>query len=257
MIMRILCIGDIVGEVGCDFVRKHIPTLRKLKNIDLVIANGENSANGNGLSVYSAESIFSSSVDVITTGNHSFRKRASYDYYDTCPYLVRPLNLPSNVPGKGYCIVDMGKYQACVINALGTVFMESLQSPFEAIDSLLSDIQQKIIIVDIHAEATAEKKALAYYLDGRVSAVFGTHTHVQTSDEQILECGTGFITDVGMCGPITSVLGVKKELAIKKMKDKMPTRFEEADGPCRINGIIFDIDVTSGKTNSVERIEIL
>lgn len=254
--MRILCIGDTVGEIGCSFILKHLPSLKKIKNIDMVIANGENSANGNGITPSSAESLFSCGVDVITTGNHSFRKHQSYDYYDTCPYLLRPLNLPSSAPGKGFCIFDMGKYQVCVVNMLGTVFMESLENPFECIDKFLENIEQKIIILDFHAEATAEKQALAYYLDGRISALFGTHTHVQTSDERILDKGTGFITDVGMCGPINSVLGVKSELAIKKMKDKLPVRFYEANGDCKLDAVLFDVNEITGKTVSIERIEI-
>lgn len=254
--MRILCIGDVVGEVGCDFVRSKLPSLKKLKHIELVIANGENSANGNGLSRHSAQHLLSSGVDVITTGNHSFKRGDSHKYYDSCESLIRPLNVPRSNPGKGFVVVDKGRCQVCVVNLLGTVFMESMDNPFECMDELLSRIDENIIVLDLHAETTAEKKALGYYLDGRVSAIFGTHTHVQTSDEQILPNGTGFITDVGMCGPINSVLGIKPEAAMKRMKDKLYARFDEASGPCRLNCIIFDIDEKSGKTISVERLEL-
>lgn len=255
--MNILAIGDVVGSIGCRFLREHLPQLKKLKGIDLVIANGENSADGNGLTPVSVQFLLDSGVDVITSGNHSFRRKESYELYDSCETLLRPANFPPSAPGKGCCIVDMGRIQVAVINLMGVVYMESMDSPFDTADRLLAGNLPKITLIDFHAEATGEKRSLAYYLDGRVSAVFGTHTHVQTADEDVLPNGTGYLSDLGMTGPIQSVLGVKPELVIQKMRSKMPVRFDLADGPCRLDGAVFRIDEKTGKTNSVERMQIL
>lgn len=255
--MRILAIGDIVGSVGCRFLRERLPALKRAEKIDLVIANGENSADGNGVTPASAEFIFSSGVDIITGGNHSFRRKEAYPYYDEAPYLLRPANFPEgSTPGKGYAVYDMGRVQVGVINLMGTMFLESLDDPFRKADELIKRLGTKITVVDFHAEATAEKLALAYYLDGRVSAMFGTHTHVQTADEIILENGTGYITDVGMTGPVRSVLGVQPELAIRKFRDRLPVRFDLAGGDCKLDCILFDIDERSGKALSAQRMEI-
>lgn len=255
--MNIMAIGDVIGSVGCTFLRQHLASIKKMKGIDFVIANGENSADGNGITPKSAEYLLDSGVDAITTGNHSFRRRESYSMYDSCESLLRPANYPSSAPGKGVYIADLGRIQIGIINLMGVVYMESMESPFEAADRILSGEMPKITLVDFHAEATGEKRALAYYLDGRVSAIFGTHTHVPTSDECILPSGTGYITDLGMTGPVESVLGVKPDIIIRKMKTKMPQRFDWADGSCKMCGAIFTIDETSGKTVSVERIQIL
>ncbi len=258
--MNILCIGDVVGSAGCAFLRKKLPALKKLKSIDAVIVNGENSADGNGITTVSAGYIFDSGADVITGGNHSFRRSEMYSYYDENKRVIRPANYPAGTYGSGYTVIDFGYTKIGVINLLGVVYTEPLDSPFEVADRIVDRLKNdgvNIIFVDIHAEATAEKKALAYYLDGRVSAVFGTHTHVQTADEQILPDGTGFITDLGMTGPINSVLGVKPELALKKMKDKLPVRFAIADGDCSMCGCIFEVDKKNGVCISLERIQIL
>ena len=257
--MNILAIGDVVGSKGCQFLRSKLPALKKEKNIDLVIANGENSADGNGITPSSMEYLFSSGVDVITTGNHSFRRREIYNKFDKEYNLIRPANYPNvTTPGRGMCIVDMGKVQVCVINLMGTVYMESLDCPFKTADKMLEMAgDAKIKIVDFHAEATAEKRALGFYLDGRVSAVFGTHTHVQTADETILPNGTGYITDVGMTGAINSVLGVKPEISIRKMKEKLPVRFELQDGKICMDTILFKIDINSGKTENLSRFRIV
>lgn len=255
--MNILAIGDVVGSIGCNFLRRHLPAVKKLKGIDLVIANGENSADGNGLTPASVRHLFDSGVDVVTSGNHSFRRRESYDFYDSCPALLRPANFPSAAPGKGFEVIDLGRVQVGVLNLIGVVYMESMESPFDTADRILSAGTPKITLVDFHAEATGEKRSLAYYLDGRVSAVFGTHTHVQTADETILPKGTGYLSDLGMTGPVQSVLGVKPELVIQKMRTKMPVRFDLADGDCRMDGAVLSIDEKSGKTISIERIQIL
>ena len=255
--MNILAIGDVVGSIGCRFLREQLPRLKKEKQVDLVIVNGENSADGNGITPASAEFLLSSGADVITTGNHSFRRRESYELYDNCETLLRPANFPVSVPGRGVCVVDLGRVQVAVINLMGTSYMESLDCPFTRADQILSDPSlPPIRLVDFHAEATGEKGALGYYLDGRVSAVFGTHTHVQTADEQLLPQGTAFLSDLGMTGPIHSVLGVKPELVIQKLRTHMPVRFDLADGACKMEGAIFCIDEKNGNAISVERVQI-
>ena len=255
--MNILAIGDVVGSIGCKFLRAHLPHLKKIKNIDLVIANGENSADGNGITPASADYLFSSGVDVITTGNHAFRRREAYDLFDEEDCLLRPANFPSGVPGHGLCIVDKGRLRIAVINLMGVVYLDNLDCPFATMDKLLKTPDlPKIVLVDFHAEATGEKGALGYYLDGRVSAVFGTHTHIQTADARILPAGTGFLTDLGMTGPIQSVLGVQPELVIRRSMMKMPVRFDLASGDCHMDGAVFSIDEKTGLTTAVERISI-
>ena len=256
--MLILCIGDVVGSNGCDLLRRRLPALKRTKGIDVVIANGENSADGNGITPTSADHLFDSGVDVITTGNHTYRRREVYDYLDDTEAVLRPANFPLDAPGHGITVLDMGRTQVAVINLMGAVYLEEhLACPFRTLDSLLKTPGlPKICIVDFHAEATGEKRALGYYADGRVSAVFGTHTHVQTADETVLPRGTGYITDVGMTGVIESVLGVKPETVIKKQISKMPVRFDFADGPCKMDCVLFDIDDKTGLCRSAERLSI-
>ncbi|HCC35203.1 MAG TPA: TIGR00282 family metallophosphoesterase [Ruminococcaceae bacterium] len=257
--MQVLAIGDVVGSAGCGFIRRHLPHFKKLKGIDIVIANGENSADGNGILPASAAHLMESGVDVITTGNHVLRRKEIYDELDSNSFLLRPANYPAEVPGKGICIVDKGRYRLAVMNIMGTVFMENLACPFETADRLLALAKEegaKYTVVDFHAEATAEKRAVGFYLDGRVSVLFGTHTHVATADAQVLPWGTGYITDIGMTGPADSVLGVKPELAIHKMRTKMPVRFDYEDAPVQMDGCIFTVDSASGKTVGAERVSI-
>ncbi len=258
--MVVLAIGDVVGSGGCQFLREHLPALKKLYQVDLTIVNGENSADGNGITPHSAEHLFTSGADVITTGNHVFRRREIYDMLDENPFLLRPANYPARDPGHGWCMVDLGRVQVCVVNLIGTVFMDSNASPFLAADAILKEIGEKAgpvpVIVDFHAEATSEKRALGYYLDGRVGAVYGTHTHVQTADETVLPKGTGYLTDAGMTGPLQSVLGVKTDLVLERYLTKMPVRFSYAGAPFWLSGVIFDIDISSGKTNFVKRVQI-
>ena len=255
--MNILCIGDVVGTPGCQFLRAHLPALRRAKGIDLVIANGENSADGNGITPASAEHLFDSGVDVITTGNHSFRKRESYDLYDSCETLLRPANYPAAAPGRGLCVVDLGRTQVAVVNLMGTVYMESLRCPIETLESLLKTPDlPKVCIVDFHAEATGEKRAMGFFADGKVTGLFGTHTHVQTADECLLPHGTGYITDVGMTGVIDSVLGVKPEIIIGKLRTKMPARFDWAKGPSKMDCVLFSADERTGLCTGVERISL-
>lgn len=257
--MNILVIGDVVGSLGCDHVRKCLPSFKKLKNIDVCIINGENSSDGNGITPVSSEHLLTSGADVITTGNHIYRRKEIYDYLDNDCQVIRPANYIKNNPGVGYYIIDKGNVQIAVINLIGTMFMESLENPFHCVDRLLEieEVQRcKIKIVDFHAETTSEKRAMGFYLDGKVSIVFGTHTHVQTADEQILENGTGYITDVGMTGVIQSVLGVKSEIIVNKFLNNMPARFDYASGDCFMGGCIFEVDNNTGKTIFVERVDI-
>lgn len=259
--MRLLAVGDVCGSIGCDAIKRILPRLKKSKNIDMVVINGENSADGNGITPESADFLFACGADVITGGNHSFRRKQIYDYLDQNEFLLRPYNLPEAENGKGICFVDLGYVTAAVINLSGKIYLEKLGAscPFKAADELIEQARgagAKIIAVDFHAEATSEKRALALYLDGKVSAFFGTHTHVQTADEQILSGGTGYITDLGMTGPINSVLGVKSEIIINRLKDGIPSKFELADGECVLCGCIFDIDIKTGKTVGIERLLI-
>lgn len=252
--MNILVLGDVVSDSGCEFIRKKLPSFKKLKNIDFTIANGENSSAGNGITPFSADHLFTSGVDFITTGNHVYRRKEIFDYLDDCESIIRPYNYNPANPGRGVALIDMGMYSVGIINLMGTMFMENLENPFNAADKALKELEgkTKIILVDFHAEATSEKQALAYYLDGRVSALFGTHTHVLTNDDRILGNGTGYISDIGMCGVIDSVLGVEKNIVIDKFRNNMPVRFDNAKGKCMINGCIFTIDEKSGKCTATE-----
>ena len=254
--MIILAIGDVVGAPGSEYLRKRLPTIKKQYGVDFCIANGENSAPGNGITPESADFLFSCGVDLITTGNHVFRRREIYDRLDSAQDIIRPANYYAGNPGKGVAVADMGSVKIGVINLAGNAFMDG-DNPFTCVDRCLEEIRDcRIKLVDFHAEATGEKRALGFYLDGKVSAVFGTHTHVQTADEQILTGGTGYITDLGMVGTVQSVLGVAPQNIITKLKTGMPTRFENNDGECMLCGCIFDIDKQSGKTVEIQRISI-
>lgn len=257
--MVIFAIGDVVSDIGCEFLRKKLPAFKKVKGIDFCIANGENSARGNGILPTSADYLFDSGVNFITTGNHVFLRKEIYERLDSTDRIIRPANYHRTAPGKGWSLVDLGKYRICVINLSGRVYMENCDNPFDTADRILSEIPDKscrIIMVDFHAEATAEKAALARYLDGRVSAVFGTHTHVLTADAQILPGGTGFITDLGMTGPKDSILGVEPEKSISFIRTGMPARFSAAEGSCFLNGCLFEIDETTGKCLSAESVTL-
>ena len=255
--VNILCVGDVVGSIGCEFLRQRLPALKKLKGIDLCIVNGENSADGNGITHASATHLLDSGADVITTGNHSFRRKESFHMYDSWETLLRPANYPAAAPGRGFCVMDLGRVRVEVINLMGTMYMDSLESPFEKLDQLLrSPDMPKICVVDFHAEATGEKRALGFYADGRVTALFGTHTHVPTADECVLPKGTGYISDAGMTGVIDSVLGVKPEIIINRYVTKMPARFELEKGPCRMDCVIFTADEATGLCVGVERLSV-
>lgn len=223
-----------------------------------MICNGENSADGNGITPRSAEHLFTSGVDLITLGNHSFRRKEVYPVLEENPHIIRPANYPSAVtPGRGWTVVDMGFTTIGVINLMGQQCMDaSLENPFASVDRILKEMDAKIILVDFHAEVTSEKRAMGFYLDGRVSAMFGTHTHVMTADAEVLPNGTGYITDVGMTGVIDSILGVKKEIILRRFTTQLPERFDLADGDCKLNCVIFEIDRTSGRCTAAQSYEL-
>jgi len=258
--MNILTIGDVVGTPGCEFLRAHLPSFKRLKNIGLCIANGENSASGNGVTPASAQSLFDSGVDFITTGNHVYAKSEIHDFLDERRDIIRPANYPRSNPGKGFAVIDMGRIRVGVVNLMGNSFMnENLENAFTCAEKTLAEPELadcKVILVDFHAESTGEKRAMGFFLDGKVTAVFGTHTHTLTADEQVLPGGTGYITDIGMTGPKQSVLGVKSEIIVARFRTSMPARFEVADTPCMMNGCIFEVDEPSGKTVGAERVWI-
>lgn len=256
--IKVLFVGDIVGSPGRKYAGKVIYRLRGEEKIDIVIVNGENSADGNGITRDAMEELFTF-ADVITTGNHCFRRREfmpCWEGQNTPETLLRPGNYPEGVPGRGFCILDKGSYSFAVVNIMGLAFMEPLNNPFEYAENLLPELSTPNILVDFHGEATGEKKAMGFFLEGKVSAVVGTHTHVQTADETVLPGGTAYITDAGMCGSELSVLGVKKELAVKKQRYRMPVRFTEADSPPFFCGVIISVDEKSGRALDIRRLQI-
>ena len=254
--MKILCIGDVTGESGLSAFTAAVPALKAKTNADFTIVNGENAApDGVGLSRDAAD-ILLSHADVVTGGNHSFRRAGASLYSEGRPVL-HPANFPYTDDESGMCIIDTGRLgRVRVVSLMGVAFMEPVDSPFQRIDALLAKTEARFTVVDFHAESTAEKKALAFYLDGRVSAVFGTHTHVQTADEQMLPNGTGYITDVGMTGPEISVIGVEPALAVKKQREHVPVKFAVAGGPAMLNAVLFTLNDKTGLCDAVERIAL-
>lgn len=251
--MKLLFVGDIVGSAGCDFFASNIYKIKKDHSIDITVVNGENSADGNGISPTSAYYLLGHGADVITTGNHSFKRREATGIYEK-DVILRPANYPDGVVGKGVCTLDFGRFSVAVVNLQGVTYMDALDNPFSCIDYILGDIPTPNIIVDFHAEATAEKKAMGHYLTGKVTAVLGTHTHVQTADEIILGSHTAYITDVGMTGPELSVLGVKTESAVDKLRFRFPVMFSESENPCFMNAVVVEFDEKNGKAKNIERL---
>jgi metallophosphoesterase (TIGR00282 family) len=252
--LRILMIGDIVGKPGRRAVQEFLPGLCYDYRLDLVIANGENAAGGLGITVSTAQELLDSGIDVITTGNHVWAKREIVPYLDSGELpIIRPLNLPPGAPGHGFILVK----KALVVNLIGRVFMGEYDCPFRAMDSLLSEMKSetKVIIVDFHAEATSEKVAMGRYLDGRVSALLGTHTHVGTIDACILFNGTSYVTDVGMVGPTDSVIGDDAESVLHSFLTQMPHRLSVGKGKAILNAILIEVDIANGKTLSIQRIQ--
>jgi metallophosphoesterase (TIGR00282 family) len=257
--MRILFIGDIFGRPGREIVRKAVPALIARESLDFVIANGENSAAGFGITGDIADAIYSYGVDVMTTGNHVWDKKEVLDYIPRQPKLLRPANFPAGAPGRGAFLGATRTGEPIgVINVMGRVFMQPLDDPFAVVLREIDALRPKarVIIVDVHAEATSEKIAMARHLDGRVTAVFGTHTHVQTADERILPKGTAAMTDVGMTGPHDSIIGVVTEAALGRFTSGLPAKFEPASGPGRLNAVIVTADLATGRATAIERVNL-
>lgn len=260
--MRILFIGDIFGRPGRTIVRDRLKSLIAERQVELVVANGENAAAGFGITPALAEDLLDLGIDVLTTGNHIWDKREMIDYYRSANgrldsparRILRPANYAPNLPGWGIYEGHKNNLPYAVINLQGRVFMAANDDPFRKADELLSRLTAKLIVVDVHAEATSEKIALGWYLDGRVTAVVGTHTHVPTADERVLPGGTAYITDVGMTGPFESVIGVNKEQIIERFLSNMPMRFEPATGDTRLCAVVIDGDDQSGRARSIERV---
>ncbi len=256
--MKVLFIGDIIGEPGRKTAREQLRGLVETRRPDLVIANGENAAGGFGLTPDIADELFFMGIDVLTSGNHIWDKKEIGPYLLKQDRLLRPANYPEGNPGFGSVVVSAGSGKAAVLNLEGRVFMSNLDDPFRAAVREIEKLKKEtpVVIIDFHAEATSEKISLAWHVDGKASAVIGTHTHVQTADERVLPGGTAFITDVGMTGPMDSVIGMKKEQAIARFLYQTPHRFEVPRGPMQLNGVFLDIDENTGKANSIERILI-
>jgi 2',3'-cyclic-nucleotide 2'-phosphodiesterase len=259
MPVNILFIGDIVGKPGRQAVSRELHRLVDRYNVDVVIANGENASGGFGITAESARELFACGIHLFTSGNHIWDKKEALEYLTKEERIIRPANYPDGTPGKGSAVVTTpGGVRVGVINLEGRVFMNSLECPFRTADreiAALSD-SARVIIVDFHAEATSEKTSLGWYLDGRVSAVVGTHTHVQTADERLLTEGTAYITDVGMTGAFDSVIGVRKDEPIRKFLTQLPSKFEVAKKDLRLNGVVLTIDEASGKALGIERVNI-
>lgn len=261
MKLRILFIGDVVGAPGRAMLQKHINELRQKYQIDATIANGENSADGRGITPRIMDYFKHLKVDIVTSGNHIWDKKDIVPYFQTHKDLLRPANYPSECPGTGVAIFQVKGYAVAIINVQGRVFMkEHLDCPFKTVASLLTYVRDKtnIIFVDLHAETTAEKACMAYYFDGKISGIVGTHTHVQTADERVLPGGTAFITDLGMVGALDSSLGMKTDSIIHHFISQMPTRFVvERQGPMLLNGAVIEVDTATGLATQIERIRIV
>lgn len=254
--MKVLFIGDIVGRPGRIAVKNLLPKLKEEYRLELIIANAENAAGGNGITRQIANDLYDYGVDFLTMGNHVWDKKDILEFIDFEKRIIRPANFPKSTPGKGYSIIKKNDVEIGIMNLQGRVFMQPIDCPFRAADFLIDKIKlhTDLIIVDFHAEATSEKVAMGWYLDGRVSAVIGTHTHIQTADERILPQGTAYITDVGMTGPSESILGVKKENIITRFLTQMPNRFEVATEIPQLNAIILELNKNNGKTKKIKRI---
>ena len=254
--MRILAVGDIIGESGVKKLKEILPKMKKEEKIDFVITNGENSAGGMGITERNFKDILDAGTNVITMGNHTWGKKDIFKFIDE-PQLLRPANYPKGVVGKGMGIYECKGKKIAVMNFIGRVDVSILsENPFIIAKEMIDEIKNQvdIIIIDFHAEATAEKIAMGRYLDGKITVLYGTHTHVQTADEQIFEGGTAYITDIGMTGPKNSVIGMDIKASIKRFETTLPEKYKLAEGDCIFNGVIFDIDDTTNKVTGIKRI---
>ena len=257
--LRVLILGDVMGRPARRAVRDLVPALVKKEEVDLVVANAENAAGGMGVDLKSAKELLGAGVHVLTSGNHIWKKKEIYSYLDERDDLIRPANYPPGVPGKGWCVWQQDDVQTLIINLQGRVFMPNhVQDPFRCVDEILQKHGRNvpIVIVDMHAEATSEKSAMGWYLDGRASVVYGTHTHVQTADERILPGGTAYITDLGMCGSMDSVIGMERETVIRGFITQLPRQFEVAQENVMLQGVLVDIDKESGRAKEIRRLRI-
>ncbi len=257
MLYRILAVGDVVGQGGVQFLKKHLRAVQKQYDASFTVVNGEN-ARMVGLLREDAEAMFSAGADVVTLGNHTFGKQQIGPYLDDCPYILRPANLGERVPGRGCGVFGCGHIEIRVVNLIGRIDMRTqADNPFLAADRILNGAAPaKFTLVDFHAEATSEKLAMAHYLDGRVSALWGTHTHVPTADEEVLPKGTGYLSDLGMTGPAHGVIGVEPAQSVEGFLGGLPGRYREAEGPCKLQGAVFTLDDATGLCAGVERIDI-
>ncbi len=255
--MKILFLGDIVGNPGREAFAKHVPAMRKNGEADVVIANAENAAGGSGITENVARELFSFGCDVITLGDHVWDKREVYPYLNAAEHVVRPANFVSQAPGRGVCVMEVKGVRIAVIALMGRTFMKYLlDCPFRALDGILANlVGVNVVMVDMHAEATSEKVAMGWYADGRVSAVLGTHTHIQTADEKVLPKGTAYITDVGMTGPYDSVIGQIKERILDRYLTGLPNKFEVSPTPATLCGVIVDVDPVTGRAQGIARIQ--
>lgn len=258
MHFKVLAVGDITGEAGVDFLCRRLGRLKREKGIDFAVVNAENAA-GNGLLPAQAEDIFAAGADVITLGNHTFGKMHIAHFLEENPYILRPANYTGRAPGKGWGVYDCGRVQVGVLNLIGRCGLDfNAENPFTTADRVLKNADKPtFVLVDLHAQATSEKLAMSYYLDGRVSALWGTHTHVPTADEHVCPKGTGYITDLGMTGPRESVLGIRPEQSVEFFLGGLPGRYRTAEGACKLQGAIFTLDSGTGLCVGVERIEVL
>ena len=257
MLARILAVGDVVGPQGLKYLRKNLRRIQREYEIDFTVVNGENASNV-GLTPEQAEDMFDAGADVVTLGNHAFRQRSIHEYLDETPYILRPANYAPQTPGRGYGIFDSRIGDIAVINLIGRVNMDyGPDNPFLMMDKILPEVAEaKLILVDFHGEATSEKLAMGYMLDGRITALWGTHTHVPTADAQVLPQGTGYITDLGMTGPKYSVIGIQPELSIEKFRGGLYNRYKSAEGPCILSGAVFTVDTDTGKCAQVQQITV-
>ncbi|WP_243289808.1 TIGR00282 family metallophosphoesterase [Bacillus sp. FJAT-47783] len=256
--MKILFIGDIVGSPGREMLKRYIPQLKVKYNPHLTIVNGENAAHGKGLTEKIYHELISYGAQVITMGNHTWDKREIFEFIEKAKQLIRPANFPEGTPGKGITYFPIQGKEVAVINLQGRTFLPAIDCPFRYADKLVQEAKKRtpFIFVDFHAEATSEKQAMGWYLDGQVSAVVGTHTHVQTADNRILPGGTAYITDVGMTGPYDGILGVNREAVLKKFLTSLPVRFDIAEGRTQLSGVLIDLDGQTGQAKKIERIQI-
>ncbi len=254
--MIVLTIGDVFGKVGRRVLKNSLPGLIEMTKADFTIANCENLAGGFGFTRETLDEVFSAGVDMATTGNHVWDKKEALNIVETEKRVLRPANYPETAPGKGSGVYEKNGVRVGVLNLMGRVFMDAVDCPFRRADEELEKMDgiTDVALVDMHAEATSEKQALAYYLDGRVSAIVGTHTHVQTADERILPRGTAFISDLGMTGPSHSIIGIRPEIILKRFTRKLPQRFEEAHGPGQLNAAIIEINEQTGNAKSIKRL---